>query len=304
MMLMSKIIILTGPTASGKTSLAIEFAQKYKKTAILNADSLQVYKEIPIITAQPTLDEMCAAEHFMYGIASVNDSFNVNVWLDILKKELEKLSKIFDFILIVGGSTMYIRRLIDGLYEIDEISSVNKQEVNHFIINNGLKAAWDELVSFDNRFHAISQNDTLRITRAMEVKHQTGLSIYDFKNSESILKGYDVTKIALMPKRNVVYDACNKRFDDMVANGVLDEVEQFMKISNDENKTPYGASGMKELIGYIKGETSIDFAIEKAKQSTRNYVKRQSTWINNKFTDFNVIDEKNLGLLARKVITF
>lgn len=288
---MSKIIIITGPTASKKSDFGIRFCEKYPNSVIVNSDSMQVYKELPIITAQPNQNDRQKCEHRLYGAISANQDFNANIWLQMVKSEIEILEKKYDFILIIGGSVMYIDLLINGISNIPDITSETQDKLKQLVKQNGISGIYQDLVKIDNRFNKINQSDSQRIHRAMEVYLQTGKCLYDFEKNPSIIQNQDITKIALMPNREENYINSNNRFDDMIRDGAIEEVESYINLDYYYKKLNASyATGVPEITSFLQGKISKKDAIDLAKQHTRNYIKRQSTWIRNRFKDFIILD--------------
>lgn len=293
---MSKVIILTGPTASGKSSLAVEFGRKYRNIDIINADSMQVYSELPILCANPLAEDYLAVGHKLYGFLLASEQMSAGKWIEMIDIEIRKTINEGRVPILVGGSSMYIRRLIDGIRAVPNVSKDVRDLVKNRFDNLGRDRFFDELVVRDplvgDRLH---KNDTQRILRACEVLEQTGNSFFsDFGRSKSILSDFDLVKVVLLPDVDAVYHACDSRFLDMVEDGVVDEVADFMSKSYSENLSATKATGCQEIMSFLRGEISLDFAIEKSQQSTRNYAKRQRTWFKNGFEDFNFLAKKSL----------
>lgn len=276
------IIFLYGATASGKTKLAVEIAKK-SNAEIINCDSKQVYKEIPIITAQPMRAEKQGIKHHLYGSISAKDSFSVMDWISQVVPIIHQISKAGKTPLIVGGTGMYIKYLIEGMPDIPNISAETKLYVRDMIEQKGVNYVHN-ILSDDIKIK-LNANDKQRVSRAHEVFIETGKSLryWQKRPNKKFISGFNITKIYLSPDRKKLYKNSDSRFDEMIVNGVLNEIEALMKLNIDSQNPSMLSHGVPELIKYIKGEFSFQQASDKAKQNTRNYIKRQSTWFNNQF---------------------
>lgn len=273
-------IIIYGATASGKSDLGIKIAERLNKAIIINADSMQVYKEIPIITAQPSsLDG-----HFLYSIISCNDvNFSVAGWLKIASEEINKA--IHDNItpIVLGGTGMYISSLIDGLTAIPEISPEIMNRVIDDLKRIGLEAMHKRLFAVDQKT-AEKVCDPQRITRALAVFTQTGKAISEWQQSnEKYFDSNRTMKIWLKPERQILYKRINDRFIRMLEVGAIDEVQKLLR--DFPNISYPKAIGIEQIKQYLNGDTSKESLISIGQQLTRNYAKRQETWFRNRFRE-------------------
>lgn len=279
-------IVVYGPTASGKSGFGVELAKKINGV-IINCDSTQIYKELPIITAQPTKTEMQNIPHYLYGILDQNIKINTILWLEYLTKTLEKIDKNKTPI-ILGGTGLYVSTLLNnGLNYIPQISDKTKQLVQNILHNEGIEYIITKLKESDiDTFNRISKNDTQRLLRYFEVLIETGHSISFWwnqpkKNTNYI--GHNFLKIYINPEREVVYKKCKDRFYEMIKMGAIDEVEEFIKKYPDIYETQMSKIiGLTELKSVIENTSNINTSAENAIQRTRHYAKRQFTWFNNK----------------------
>jgi len=287
---MKDVIILTGPTASGKSRFAVNFAIKNKNIDIINADSMQVYLEIPITSAQPDKEDLINANHKKYGFLNGNIQLTVGKWIEIIVQEIKTSHENERIPMLVGGSAMYIRLLIDGMANIPNITKETSQEVYEIYKILGKDGFYQKLITQDQKSIKIKPNDTQRTFRAFEVFHQTGKSIFELQanKAQSELSNYNLHKILLMPTRDEIYKSCNQRFLDMIKNGALEEIEKLIKLQYSRQLSIHKAIGVPEIISYLENEINKEKMIEKAQQHTRNYSKRQSTWFVNKFQDFDL----------------
>lgn len=280
--MIGKINIITGATATGKTAYAITLANELNGI-IINADSMQVYKEIPILTAQPSLDERNAAEHRLYGYISCNEHFSVGIWLEKAVSQIKDIISIGKTPILVGGTGMYLKSLIDGISSIPSISTETKKRVLEY--NNLHKV----LSKSDPETAALLKpNDSQRILRALEVFEETGFSLSEWKKKPitPFFPRNNFNLIHVTLDREILYEKINKRFIKMLEAGAIEEVENLYKKFGDINYPK--ANGIHEILSFLKGESSKDTMIAKTQQSSRNYAKRQLTFMRNQF-DFNAI---------------
>ncbi|MEM7617345.1 MAG: tRNA (adenosine(37)-N6)-dimethylallyltransferase MiaA [Pseudomonadota bacterium] len=287
-----QIIIIYGATASGKSALALEMAKK-QESVIINADSMQIYKEIPIITAQPTQEQQNAATHKLYGIISLfgngqnniydnkQESFSVAKWLDLVKEIIdESLNKNITPI-IVGGTAMYLNSLIYGITPMPDIETNIRAQVRNYAHENGNEILYNKLIKHDpNIAKNININDTQRIIRSYEILEQTGQSIlYWQEQPKRILYPHDSFELHFLnPDREIIYQRCNERFIEMIKNNVIEEVNNIYLQSKQYNITLPKAVGIKEIILYLEEKISLEEAIKLSQTATRQYAKRQLTW--------------------------
>lgn len=272
----NKIIIIGGPTASGKTALALDVARNID-AVIINADSQQVYKEIPIITAQPTLLEKGDIPHKIYGIISVREFFSVAIWLELVEKEIKDAFAAGKTPILVGGTGMYIKSLVEGIAEVPEIS----QEIRSNIRAEETENIYKLLLEKDPEIAAkLNPADRQRVLRAYEVVMETGKSLlYWHQQKTTPIFSPDMIKLFfLLPDRDKVYEKCNQRFLEMFDIGLMDEMQKLAEMNVPASMPAMRAHGLREVIAYIRGEMEYPDAISMAQQNTRKYVKRQFTW--------------------------
>lgn len=302
------VIIIYGPTASGKSRFGVELAKQINGE-IINCDSTQIYNALPIITAQPTKAEMQNIPHHLYGILEQNIKINAVLWLKYLTETLKNMSPT-SIPIILGGTGLYISALIDnGFNYIPEISRNTKEKVRNLLQSNGIDYIIKKLQDSDpNLFNKISVNDTQRILRAFEVLTETEKPISFWwnkpkKNIHSINKNF--LKIYLKPEREVIYKKCEDRFYEMIKAGALQEVEDFINKYKDINKTQMSKIiGLTELQNVITHNIGIATAAEQAIQRTKHYAKRQFTWFNNQLEhDMIIPDLSKLDQEIEKIKT-
>ncbi|MGL9718837.1 MAG: tRNA (adenosine(37)-N6)-dimethylallyltransferase MiaA [Wolbachia sp.] len=285
------IVIITGITASGKSELCGNLAEKYGNVSIINCDSKQVYKEIPIITAQPPKQEEL---YKLYGYVSAKENYSVGLWLEDLKKEVNNALENSQIPVITGGSGLYISSLIKGLSSIPQISQEARKNVSELKKNLSKEEFYKLVLSKDSKIQdKIFMNDSHRLSRALEVITETGKSIFVWQKNRQppIFNNFKIYTI--LPKREDVYRKINSRFITMIENGAIDEVKKLLSMNLAPHLPAMKAHGVPETIKYLRGELNLDEAIQIAQINTRHYAKRQYTWFKNQFPDAEVIDCAN-----------
>ena len=274
-----KIIVICGPTASGKTSLSIELAKKISGE-IISADSMQIYKDMNIGTAKPTIEEMQGIKHYLLDFVSPDERYSVADYKKDAKKAIEEILKKGKTPIIVGGTGLYIDSLIYGIeYQEIQFDEKYRKELEIKADQNGLQELFEEAKKIDPKaVEKISPNDKKRILRILEIYNATGKTKTE-QNIESRQKEveYDYHVYALNWDRQVLYDRINKRVDIMIQNGLIQEVKNVLK---KYNKFPTAMQGLgyKEVVAYLNGEYTEEEMIEKIKMESRRYAKRQLTW--------------------------
>lgn len=275
-----KVIVIVGPTASGKTALSIELAKKIDGE-IISCDSMQIYKDMNIGSAKPTIEEMQGIKHYMIDIAEPTERFSVAEYKKRSEEAIEEILQKGKVPIIVGGTGLYANSLIYNI-EYNEIMLDEEYRKNLMKISEtevGLATLYEKARSIDPAaMEKISSNDKKRIIRVLEIKHSTGknkteLELESRKNEVK----YEYKVFAINMPREILYDRINKRVDIMIENGLIDEVENIIE-KYKEFPTAMQAIGYKEIVMYLKGELTKQEAIEKIKQESRRYAKRQITW--------------------------
>jgi tRNA dimethylallyltransferase len=283
----SNIHIIAGPTASGKSAKAIELAQG-THGVIINCDSLQIYQDLPILSAQPSAADRAAAEHALYGILEPEEACSAGAWCDLAKPLIENLLAQGKTPIICGGTGLYIKALMEGLSPMPEVPGEIRARANALLAEIGSAALHKDLGARDpemaDRFHP---NHAARIVRAWEVLEATGKSLAEWQRLDKTAPPahwhFEIHKI--LPERDVLRDRCSQRFDRMMEGGVLDEVAAFdariqsSEIAPDAPVTK--ALGFKPLQAYLHGKMTREAAIERSKIDTHQYAKRQNTWLRN-----------------------
>lgn len=286
-----KVIVIVGPTASGKTALSIELAKKIDGE-IISCDSMQIYKDMNIGSAKPTIEEMQGIKHYMIDIAEPTERFSVAEYKKRSEEAIDEILQKGKVPIIVGGTGLYANSLIYNI-EYNEIMLDEEYRKNLMKIAEteaGLATLYEKARSIDPvAMEKISSNDKKRIIRVLEIKHSTGknkteLELESRKNEVK----YEYKVFAINMPREILYNRINKRVDIMIENGLIDEVENIIE-KYKEFPTAMQAIGYKEIVMYLKGELTKQEAIEKIKQESRRYAKRQITWFK-KIEDIKWID--------------
>ena len=300
--LKSKIILIFGPTASGKSSFAIKLAKKISGE-VINADSMQVYKELKILSARPFQKDCKNIKHHLYGFQSVRKNFSTGDWLKLVNKKILEIKKRKKTPIIVGGTGLYFKALTDGLVSIPNIPIKLRAKIRSLHKKLGTKNFFSKLIKLDplskNR---INSSDTQRAIRAYEVKLFTKQSIYDwFKNTQSKFENKNFYKIYLDYPRAGLIEKINIRVKDMIKKGAISEVKRFIKLKVPKAKTASKAIGIEEIRSYLDKKIEIIEVIEKISIKTRQYAKRQSTWGRGNMKDWNKIESDGLNKFLKKI---
>ncbi len=280
------IIALGGPTASGKTSSGIQIAQHYS-CPIISADSRQVYKEMSIGTAKPTDKERSIVDHYLVDIVTIHESYSVGDYERDALVLLDQLFKKLDVVIVSGGTGLFLKALIEG---IDIFPEVNKEDKEYYVNlweEQGIAPLQKELSIKDPTYHnLVDLSNPHRLIRALSVIRTSNLPFSSFLNQKDITRNFQSILIALDRPRKELYSRINIRVDQMITEGLLDEVKS---LYNYKNLKSLNTVGYKELFAYLNDECTLEYAIDKIKQHSRNYAKRQITWFKNQqdYTHFH-----------------
>lgn len=270
-----KLIVIVGPTAVGKTDFAIKLA-KYLKTEIISADSRQIYKELLIGTAKPSTDELSDVKHHFIGSHSIHDYYNVAKFeIDVLKT-LDSLFEMYDQVIMVGGSGLYVDAVCNGIDELPDVDDDLRKELNTIYKEEGIGIIQQKLKNLDPEFYdTIDKSNPKRIIRALEVCLATGQKYSDQRSNRNKERPFEIIKIALNIDREQLYERINKRVDKMITNGLIEEAKSLYEL---RHLNALNTVGYKELFDHFSGNITIEKAIEKIKTNSRRYAKRQLTW--------------------------
>lgn len=290
-----KINIICGPTASGKSNYALTLA-KESDGVIINADSMQVYKGLEIITAQPNKDDRKSAPHHLYGYIDLVSDYSVGIWLQEVEPIITDALKAGQNPIVVGGTGMYINALVNGLATIPNISEDVKAYVRSMVFSSQTEELHQKLMEVDIVLASrLKNSDTQRITRGLEVYYETGRALSELQKQNNAIYMRDKFSITLINQdRKTLYDRINRRFLEMLDRGLIEEIRnviamQRSDITNQKALTLPKAIGLEQMLHHILGKITLDEAICKSQQLTRNYAKRQITWFKNQLSYDNII---------------
>jgi|TARA_B100000929_G_scaffold253821_1_gene214834 tRNA dimethylallyltransferase len=286
-----KIILLFGPTASGKSRLALDIAREYNGE-IVNADSMQVYKEVKILSARPNDKSI---NHHLYGFLSVKKNFSTGSWYKLAAKKIKEINKKGKIALVVGGTGLYFKALTNGLSEIPEVPKTNissKLDKNYISKNPKI-------------FKGILTSDKQRVQRAFSVYKHTGKPLWLWqKKNKKIFKTTELIKIFLHPAKPEIENRIKKRFDEMLQKGAIQEAENFKKIRVNSINSSNFIIGLKEISEFLSKKISLDELKEKVLIRTRQYAKRQYTWQRGQMKDWKGFSDTNYLDLRKKILSY
>ena len=272
-MVHSTLIVITGPTAVGKTALTIELARHFG-IPVINADSRQIYRELRIGTASPTAEQMQQAEHYFVGTKSLDDYYNAAMYeQDVLQCLADSPSSVN---LLSGGSMMYIDAVCNGIDDIPTIRDDIREEMKRRFAEEGLEALVEELRQLDpEHYEIVDKRNYRRVIHALEICHQTGKTYTSFRKNEKKERPFNIIKIGLNRPREELYERINLRVDQMMASGMLEEARAMLP---HRNENALNTVGYKELFTFFDGIWPLEEAVERIKGNTRRYCRKQLTW--------------------------
>ena len=300
--LKSKIILISGPTASGKSKAALKIAKKLNGE-IINADSMQVYKELNILTARPSKIDLNKINHHLYGFRSVKKEFSSGDWLKLAKKNIKKIRDKNKIPVLVGGTGLYFKALTDGLVKIPKIPIPIRNKIRRMQIKLGQKKFYLKLLKIDPLVkNRIDPTDAQRSIRAYEVKKFTKKSLHDwFENTKSYFDKDDFFKIYIDYPREELIQRINKRTEQMIDIGAINEVKRFLKLKVRKDKSVNKAIGIHEIKEYLEKRKDMNDVIEKISIKTRQYAKRQSTWARGNMISWLKLPPQDLNKFLKKI---
>lgn len=269
------LIVLIGPTGVGKTDLSIKIAEKYG-SPIISADSRQLYSDLKIGTAAPTEEYLKRVKHYFVGTLKLTDYYSAAQYESEVISLLEELFKTNDTILLTGGSMMYIDAICKGIDDIPTVDNETRQMMMEKYEKEGLERLCAELKLLDPEYYSIVDlKNPKRVIHALEICYMTGKTYTSFRTGNRKQRPFDIIKIGLCRDREELYDRINKRVDIMINDGLVDEVKSVYRY---KDLNSLNTVGYKEIIQYLEGNCTLEFAIEKIKQNSRTYSRKQMTW--------------------------
>lgn len=296
---MDKILIISGPTASGKSDLALKLADS-KDIAIINADSLQIYQGLPILSSQPSQQEQEKVKHLLYSHFKPSETSSVAIWLKLVKASVERVWSENKLPVIVGGSGMYISKLVDGISEIPEIDEDVRKNARELFDEIGRE-------EFQKRLVILGEDEILdkqRLIRAYEVLQQTGKSIFWWQDQplKKVLPQANFVHVNLNLDRKKLYENCNSRFEKMLEVGAFDEVKSLINQGVTDEMQITKTLGFCEIRDFLNQKISREKMIELATQKTRNYAKRQITWFRHQLPQKQIFSDSVAALNFSKTV--
>ena len=298
----SKIILISGPTASGKSKFAVKIAKKIQGE-IINSDSMQIYKKLQILTARPNKQEQKNIKHHLYGVVDLNKKFSTGQWLELAIKKIKNIKKKKKIPILVGGTGLYFQSLINGLVKIPEIPLKFRNKIRLMSKREGQKKFYKKLLKLDPKIKdKFDPNDTQRSIRAYEIKSYTNISMYDWlTKTKSEFKDNDFLKLHIETKREKLIERIDLRTSDMINGGAVNEVKKFLKLKIKKNQSVNKVIGVAELTQYLNREITLEEAKELILIKTRQYAKRQATWARTRMISWVKIDQTKLDNYIKKL---
>jgi len=300
--LKSKIILISGPTASGKSNFSIKLAKKINGE-IINADSMQVYKELKVLSARPNPKDYQKIKHHLYGFHNVRNNFSTGDWLKFAIKKIKEVTKRKKTPIFVGGTGLYFKALTDGLVSIPNIPIRFRNKIRTLHKTLGQKRFYQKLIRLDpNSKEKINPTDVQRSIRAYEVKEFTKKSLHEwFENTKSYFDKDDFYKIYIDYPRVELIQRINKRTEQMIKIGAINEVKRFLKLKVKKDKSVNKAIGIHEIKDYLEKRNDMSDVIEKISIKTRQYAKRQSTWARGNMMSWLKLPPQDLNKFLKKI---
>ena len=298
----SKIILVFGPTASGKSKFAIKLAKKLNGE-IVNADSMQIYKEFSHLTARPTKKDLKKIKHHLYGFVNVKKNFSTGKWLKLATKIIKEIRKRKKIPVLVGGTGLYFKALTHGLVKIPKIPNSFRKKIRSLHLQIGQDKFYKNLKKIDpNIMKKINSNDIQRSIRAYEVIKFTKISLYDwFKKTKPTFSQNDLIKIYIDFPRDELMRRIEKRAHSMLRKGAVSEVKKFIRLRVNKDNSCHKVIGVTQIGQYLSKKYDLNFAKEQIVIKTRQYAKRQTTWARGQMRDWKKINSQTLNSYIKKL---
>ena len=272
---MKTLVVITGPTAVGKTALCLDIARRLG-VPVINADSRQIYRELKIGTAAPTEEQLRQVRHFFVGTLSIGDYYSASMYEEQVMQLLSELFQHSDYALLSGGSMMYIDAVCNGIDDMPTVDDATRHLMKQRLADEGLESLCEELRLLDPEHYAIvDKKNPRRVVHALEICHMTGQTYTSFRTNRVKQRPFHIVKIALNCEREMLYDRINSRVDQMMAQGLLDEARSLLPY---RNENALNTVGYKEMFAHLDGLWTLDEAVERLKGNTRRYARKQLTW--------------------------
>ena len=300
----SKIVLISGPTASGKSKFALNLAKKIDGE-ILNADSMQVYKQFKILTARPSIQDLKKVKHHLYGIIDVNKNFSTGDWLKLSIKTIKEIRKRKKIPIIVGGTGLYFKALTEGFVKIPTVPIRVRNQIRKLQKKIGQEKFFNKLKKIDPKVkNKIEKNDTQRSIRAYEIKYYTKKSLFEwFKNTKKYFLDNEFIKIYINYPKNEVIKKANSRVNIMLKSGAIAEVKKFNTLKIRKQNSVNKAIGIVEITNYLNDNCNLDEAKDLISIKTRQYIKRQFTWARGQMGNWKHIDPKLSSSDLKKILS-
>ncbi len=298
-----KIILLAGPTASGKTKIAIKLAKRINGE-IINADSMQVYKDFEILSSRPSKNELKLAKHHLYGFQSSGAVFSTGKWLKLAAEKINQIVQRNKVPILVGGTGLYFKAIIDGISKIPNIKFSDREKIRNLHRKLGQKKFYKKLIELDPiSKNKISSTDTQRTLRAYEVKKFTNKSIYEWaKKTKPLFKDFIFKKFFINTPKNQLLKNIELRTNSMIEKKCINEVIRFKKRRLKKSLSPNKIIGVQEIQRFLSGDLDQKILVELMNIKTRQYAKRQKTWSRAHMSDWHMIYSSNSSILLKKIL--
>ena len=299
----SKIVLISGPTASGKSKLAINLAKKINGE-IINADSMQVYKQLNILTARPNKNDLKQIRHHLYGFINVKKNFSTGEWLKLSKKKIKEIRKKKKIPIVVGGTGLYFKALTDGFVQLPTVPLKTRNKIRKLQNKLGQDKFFSKLQKMDPLVkNKIEKNDSQRSIRAYEIKYFTKKSLFQwFQNTKKNFLDTDFIKIYINYPRQELINKANMRVNKMIKNGAIAEVRKFNRLKIKKQNSSNKVIGVEEITKYLNNKCDLREAKDLISVKTRQYIKRQLTWARGQMANWTYIDPKITSSSLKKFL--